>query len=170
MEILQDIATKIGFDWRLAITHLANLLIIFFLLVKLAFPAIKKVVDERTTRIKEGLRLRDEADKIVIDSKKEAENVLRSAKVKSQDNISNSESSAKNILNEASTKSAEIIRLANLERESSKDKGLKEAETLLSKDISRILTQISEKAFSGKVSADVNSDFVSNVFKETYSK
>lgn len=96
--------------------------------------------------------------------------MLRSAKVKSQDNISNSESSAKNILNEASTKSAEIIRLANLERESSKDKGLKEAETLLSKDISRILTQISEKAFSGKVSADVNSDFVSNVFKETYSK
>jgi F0F1-type ATP synthase membrane subunit b/b' len=46
MEILQDIGTKIGFDWRLALTHLINLLIIFFLLVKFALPAIKKTLIE----------------------------------------------------------------------------------------------------------------------------
>jgi F0F1-type ATP synthase membrane subunit b/b' len=65
MEILTDIGNKIGFDWRLALTHLINLLIIFFLLVKYAFPAIKKAVDERTKKIQEGLKMRQELRKLV---------------------------------------------------------------------------------------------------------
>jgi F-type H+-transporting ATPase subunit b len=170
MEILNDIATKIGFDWRLALTHFINLMIIFFLLVKFALPAIKKTVDERTKKIKEGLRLRDEADKVVADAKSEAKNIVVEASKKAQDNISASETSAKNILSDASNKSAEIIRAANLEKEGAKQAGLKDAENVLGKDIGKILTKISSLAFSGKVSADANSEFVTKVFKESYSK
>lgn len=170
MEILQDIATKIGFDWRLALTHFINLMIIFFLLVKFALPAIKKTVDERTKKIKDGLRLRDEADKVVDDAKGEAKNIVLDASKKAQDNISASEASAKNILADASNKSAEIIRAANLEKEGAKQAGLKDAENVLGKDIGKILTKISTLAFSGKVSAEANSEFVTKVFRESYGK
>jgi F-type H+-transporting ATPase subunit b len=170
MEILQDIGTKIGFDWRLALTHLINLLIIFFLLVKFALPAIKKTVDERTRKIKEGLRLRDEADKVVADAKTEAKNIVIDASKKAQENISAGENAAKNILGEASNKSSEIIREANIEREGAKQAGLKDAENLLGKDLGKILTKVSELAFSGKVSAEANSEFVTKVFKENYSR
>jgi len=170
MEILQDIATKIGFDWKLALTHFINLLIIFFLLVKFALPAIKKVVDERTAKIKEGLRLRDEADKIVVEAKGDAKNILVEANKKAQENIGNADAVAKNTIADASTKSAEIVRAANLEKEGAKQAGLKDAENILGKDIGKILTSISNLAFSGKVSADANSEFVTKVFKESYSK
>lgn len=170
MEILNDIATKIGFDWRLALTHFINLMIIFFLLVKFALPAIKKTVDERTAKIKEGLRMREEADKIKADAQLDAKNVNLDASKKAQEIISKSESSAKNILADASTKSSEIIRTANLEKEGAKNAGLKDAENILGKDIGKILTSISNLAFHGKVSADANSEFVTKVFKESYSK
>jgi vacuolar-type H+-ATPase subunit H len=116
------------------------------------------------------LRLRDEADKVVADAKTEAKNIVIDASKKAQENISAGENAAKNILGEASNKSSEIIREANIEREGAKQAGLKDAENLLGKDLGKILTKVSELAFSGKVSAEANSEFVTKVFKENYSR
>lgn len=165
MEILTDIATKIGFDWRLALTSLVNFLILFFLLVKFALPAIKKNIEERTAKIKEGLRMREEADKIVDQAKLDAKEINIAANQKSLDIISASENNAKNILTEANTKKSEIVRQAEELKDEAKNAGMKEAENLLKKDISKIITAISENAFSTKISTDLNSEFISKVFK-----
>ena len=165
MEILTDIATKIGFDWKLAVTHTINLGLIFFLLVKFALPSIKKIIDERTAKIKEGLRMRDEADKIKLDAENVAKDINKMANTKAQEVISKSEVSAKNIVTDASAKSGEIIRLANLQKDEAKNAGLKDAENYVSKNIATILTKISAAAFDSKITAENNSDFVSKVFK-----
>lgn len=165
MEILQEIANKIGFDWKLALTHLINLLLIFFLLAKFALPSIKKVVAERTKKIQEGLKMREEADKIVDDANLESQKIAKSANQKAEEIYSKAESGAKEIVMSANTKASEIIQFAEQEKEKAKDKGLKEAENILSKDIPKILSKISSNAFGDKISADVNSDFVSKVFK-----
>ncbi len=170
MEILTDIANKIGFDWKLAITNLINFLIIFILLVKFALPAVKKAVEERTRKIKEGLAMRENADKIVEEANLESKEIAKQANQKAEGIISKSESSAKEIVLNANDKASEVIRNAELEKNEAKAKGLKEAEALLSKDISSILTKISTKAFGEKVNADNNSEFVSKVFKENYGK
>jgi F-type H+-transporting ATPase subunit b len=164
MEVLTNIADKIGFDWRLSVSHLINLLIIFFLLVKFAFPAIKKTVSERTQKIKEGLKMREDANKIVEQANAEAKDIHRTANLKSQDIISNSETNAKNIISQANEKKSEIIKDAEDIKEQAKETGMKEAENILQRDISKILTKISDKAFSGKVTGEVNNDFISKVF------
>jgi F-type H+-transporting ATPase subunit b len=170
MEILVDIASKIGFDWKLSITHLINFLIIFFLLVKFALPGIKKVIADRTKKIEEGLKMRYEADKIVESAKTDAKEISKIANQKAGEIISKADENAKNIISDSSEKGAEIIRLANTQKEEAKNSGLKEAENLLAKDISKILAKISATAFDSKLTADNNSDFVTKVFKQNFSK
>ncbi len=170
MEVLTEIGDKIGFDWKLSITHLINFLIIFFLLVKYALPALKRTIDERTAKIKEGLRMRDEADKIVISAEEQSKVITREANQKAEGIISKSEVNAKEIVLTASDKASEVIKKAQAEQDHAKEKGLKEAEGILSKDISSILTKIANSAFDGKITTENNSDFVSKVFKENYTK
>lgn len=165
MEILQEIAHKIGFDWKLALTHLINLLIIFFLLARFALPTIKKVVNERTKKIEEGLRMREQADKIVENANLESQKIAKLANQKAEEIFVKAETSAKDIVTTANTKASEIVQLAEKEKTSAKEKGMKEAENILSKDISKILSKISANAFGDKISADVNNDFISKVFK-----
>jgi F-type H+-transporting ATPase subunit b len=165
MEILQDIGNKIGFDWRLALTSLINFLIIFFLLVKFALPAIKKTIDERTAKIKEGLRLREEADKIVTQAKSEGLEITKGANKKAEEIFSKAEISSKELVSAAHEKASTIVQEAEKQKEESKAKGLLEAENILQKDIAKILTKISANAFSGKVSAEANKDFIQKVFK-----
>jgi F-type H+-transporting ATPase subunit b len=170
MEILVDIASKIGFDWKLSITHLINFLIIFFLLVKFALPGIKKVIADRTRKIEEGLKMRYEADKIVESAKVDAKEISKLANQKAGEVISKADENAKSIVTEGSEKAAEIVRLANAQKEDSKNSGLKEAENLLTKDISKILAKISASAFDSKITSENNSDFVTKVFKQNFSK
>lgn len=165
MEILTDIATKIGFDWKLALTHLINLLIIFFLLVKYALPAIKKTVEERTKKIEEGLRMRNEADKIVEKAKSESLDITKSANAKAEEVYTKAEKNSKEIISTANEKANSIIFSANKDKEEAKEKGLKDAENILLKDIPGILSKISTQAFSGKITGEVNKDFISKVFK-----
>lgn len=165
MEILTEVANKIGFDWKLALSSLINFLIIFVLLVKFALPALKKIIDERTKKIQEGLRLRNEADKIVEQAKREGGEIKSEANVKAESIISRSEISSKEILLQANSKAGEIIQIAEKEKLDAKQKGLQDAESILLKDLPDILSKISNNAFSGKVSAEINNDFVKNIFK-----
>lgn len=170
MEILQEIGHKIGFDWRLAITHFVNLLIIFVLLVKFALPKLKKTIDERNQKISDGLKMREDAEKIVELANEQSSNIKTLANTKYQEVIDKGTQDAKKLTEEASQEAREIMQKANLEKEAAKSKGLSEAENIISADINKILTQISEKAFAGKVTAETNSDFVASVFKENYGK
>lgn len=85
MEILNDIASKIGFDWKLSLTHLINFSIIFFLLVRFALPGIKKTINERTKKIEEGLKMRLDADKIVESANTDYKKIVTDANQKAQD-------------------------------------------------------------------------------------
>lgn len=170
MEVLTDIATKIGFDWRLALTHLINFLIVFFLLVKFALPAVQKAIKERTQKIKEGLKMREEADKIVLKAESDAKEINKNANNKAESIISKSESNAKEIILNANDKASGIIQSATLMQTQAKEKGLKDAETILTKDISSIISKISNAAFGEKLNSENNSEFVSKIFKENYSK
>jgi F-type H+-transporting ATPase subunit b len=164
MEILNDIASKIGFDWKLSLTHLINFSIIFFLLVRFALPGIKKTINERTKKIEEGLKMRLDADKIVESANTDYKKIVTDANQKAQDIITKGESSAKIVITSANEKAGETLRLAQQERDQAKEKGIKDAENIVTKDLSKILSKISAQAFSSKLTGDVNSDFVGKVF------
>lgn len=165
MEVLTEIASKIGFDWRLAIGHLVNLLIIFFLLVKFALPAIKKNIDERTKKIEEGLKMREDADAILDKANQDSLEINKNANKKAEETYSKAEKSAKDIVTSANQNAQSILQQAEKEKANAKEVGLKDAETIFTNEVASILAKVSTNAFSGKINADINKDFINKVFK-----
>jgi len=165
MEILQDIAHKIGFEWHLAVTHLINFLIIFFILAKFAFPSLKKTINERTKKIEGGLRLFEESKEL----KKEAElEVMAMKKQTAHDRdtiLSSAEGEGKTIVAEAKTQADNIVKDAETVAKHAALKGKGEAESEVIKNLPTILSLISKNAFGGKLNAEVNSDFIKSVLK-----
>lgn len=170
MEVLYEVAHKIGFDWRLAITHFINFALIFVLLVKFALPGLRKTIEIRNKKIQEGLSLREDAKKLVQDAENESLEIRKQAAKDSESIISKGEKSAKDIVTNANEQASNTIRNANKEKEEAKDLGLKQAEELINKDIGSILAKISEKAFGENLTKENNSMFVRQTFKETYDK
>jgi len=170
MEILHSIGEKIGFDWRLSLTHLINFLIIFFLLVKFALPKIKATIDERTKKIKEGLLMRESADKIVADATTESKQIGKNANAKYEEVVSKADAEAKNIVKGAHDNANDIIKLAEKERGEAFAKGLESAENIVKKDIANIINKIALESFDKKIDAEVNDSFVSSIFKQNYGK
>ncbi|MDP3989229.1 MAG: F0F1 ATP synthase subunit B [bacterium] len=91
MDQLNDILTKIGFDWQLALASLVNFLIIFWILKRYFFKPLGDTIEERQKRIEGGLRdaheselallrAKEECQLLIIQAKKEAEEVISSAR------------------------------------------------------------------------------------------
>ena len=170
MEILHDIGNKIGFDWKLSITHLINFLILFFLLVKFALPNIKRTIDERTKKIKEGLQLQEESVKIFEDAKLESQKIISVAHTKQSEIVATADEAAKQILTKANEKQQEIIQQAEQVKSVSKEAGLKDAEKVFANSLPQVLKKISTAAFGDKLSAEVNDQFITKVLKDSYGK
>ena len=52
---MEEILSKIGFDYRVALANLVNFLIVLWVLQKFAFPKIQIVLAERQAKIRKGL-------------------------------------------------------------------------------------------------------------------
>jgi F-type H+-transporting ATPase subunit b len=79
MESLLGILSKIGFDWQVALANLFNFLIIFFILRRYAFKPIGKLIKERQERIDQGLENAKKTEQMLLDSKKDYEEMIQKA-------------------------------------------------------------------------------------------
>jgi F-type H+-transporting ATPase subunit b len=165
MEILNEIAHKIGFDWRLALTHFINLSIIFFLLAKFALPSIKKTINERTQKISEGLKNFEKSKEVFDNAKKEADSIKNSALKERDSLLSKSEAEAQANISKSQETANEIVKKAEATTKNAEAKGLDNAMNEFKKKLPSFLSQISENAFGSKLTADVNNEFVTKVLK-----
>ena len=124
--MLAEILSKIGFEWQLALTHLINFLLIFFLIVRFGLPNVQKIILERTRKIKEGLEMRNKADAILESAKTDSKNILQDANQERKNILEKGEIEGKNIVAEFSTKAQNILEDANKISQSAKENGYKE--------------------------------------------
>ena len=112
MDILASLQS-IGFDWKLAIAHVVNFLIVFALLKYFLFDSIAGTLSERRAKIKSGLAEAEEAkehkekaekhyEKRVDEATAEAQEILRSAREQGDKMIARAK-------NEAQSEADEII-------------------------------------------------------------
>lgn len=168
--MLAEIFDKIGFDFQLAFFHTLNFLIVFFVLVKFAFPKLKKTIDERNQKIEIGLENFASSQKVLEDSKNEAKNIISQGEKEKQEILKQAEINKQEKLNSAENKALEILKEANLKSETlQKESYLKSGEIFL-QDLPKILQAISEKAFDGKITPEIQKNFVEKVFSNQYGK
>jgi F0F1-type ATP synthase membrane subunit b/b' len=168
--MLAEILQKIGFDWRVALSHTVNIAIIFFLLVKFAFPKLKAVIDKRTSDIAEGLKNKDASEKVLAQAKVDAEGVLKEAQASKVEILSEAKRDADGVVASSRDEAGAIIEAARAEKKTAKEEGFKDGTDLFEEKLPKILQVISSKAFLDKVTPEIESEFVKNVFKQVYEK
>lgn len=89
MEFIASILHSIGFNWHVALANFVNFLIVLFILNKFVFKKVFSGIESRQELIKSGLenatlaqqnlqKAVDEAESIIIGSKKEGERIFES--------------------------------------------------------------------------------------------
>jgi F-type H+-transporting ATPase subunit b len=165
-----EILAKIGFDWHIALSHTVNFGLIFFLLVKFALPNIKKVINERTAKIKDGLKKADDAKFIFDKAKQDRDALLHDAEIEKKSIIATGEKVAESLENSGSIKAKSIIDEANALKAIGEKSGFDNAIKSAGESLPNLIKLLSQKAFDGRVDADINSDFVGKIFKENFIK
>ncbi len=164
--MLAEILSKIGFEWHLAITHLINFLLIFFLIVKFALPAVKKTISKRTEKIKEGLRMRENATSILDSAKTDSKNIIHDANMERKRILEKTEVEGKSMMAEFGAKAQSVLEDANKIRKSSEEKGYAEGGDIFLKKLPSFLTAISTSAFAGKITPEINNEFIANILQK----
>ena len=131
-----EILSKIGFDWKVALANTINFLIVFFVLSKIIFPSIKKMIEERQKKISEGLNKSEEADLR-----------LKEIDEMGKDRIKTANTEALEIINKAEKKMA----LANEQFQEKMEKKKMEANNLLRSDFEKQKEAAKQELFNESV-------------------
>lgn len=100
---------SIGFDWQVALAHLINFLLVFWLLKHFVFDALQDTVDEREETIADGLRRAQEAEDKLRKAKEKRKSIVKSAQEKRQDIIAEARQQAEQIVADAKTEAETAV-------------------------------------------------------------
>lgn len=98
---MEEILSKIGFDYRVALANLVNFLIVLWVLQKFAFPKIQTVLSERQAKIHKGIQDAEEAKKARSQAEKDVESALLDAHDKARGIVADGQTEAQNIIDQA---------------------------------------------------------------------
>lgn len=113
----------LGVDGRLLIAQLVNFAIVFFVVWKWIYTPLVKILDERATRVKEGLAKADEA----------------------KQQLAHMDEERKNLLRQASAEAKELIQQAKREAAAEQDRLRKEAEAVLQREAEQAKKRLAEE-------------------------
>jgi F0F1-type ATP synthase membrane subunit b/b' len=161
--MLEEILTKIGFDWKLAISHFVNLMILFGIIGYFVLPKLKATIEERTKKIKDGIAKSEEAEKVLLDAEVSSSNIIQNARAEQNSILSEAENKKKEIIKNGEVEADKIKVLANQKFEVASENGYKDGAKTLEAKLPDILKSLSLKAFDGKITSELNNEFIQKI-------
>ncbi|NCC70103.1 ATP synthase F0 subunit B [bacterium] len=153
---LIEILSKVGFDWRMALSNLVSFLIVFFILKKYAFEPINKILKTRRSKIEEGLENAKIATENFLKSEENYNLKIEHAKKDSTLIIDKARKAGdeiiKNYTKQAEEKTVKIIEDAR--KEINKEKELAKKE--IKEEIISLSLFITEKLLSENIDKEKN--------------
>ena len=130
-----EILSRIGFDWPVALANLVNFLIIFYLLKRFAFGPIRQTLAARRQKIEQGIEDARKAETALIMAKEEFERHVAEGKVEAND-----------IVSRARTQEKAIVEKAEREAETEASRIKREAEEAIARDRARMADEVRAQA------------------------
>lgn len=161
-----EILGKIGFDWQVALANTVNFIIIFFLLKKFAFGPIKKIIEQRQSKIDEGLLNAKKAETELMMAEELRNQKLASAKIEANTIIGDAQKKGDSMLDkskeEATGLKASILaegekQISQKKENMRKDLEREQANLILNgveKILKETLTEDQQKTYINKVLAN----------------
>lgn len=127
---MSELIHQFGVDWRLVVAQAVNFGILFFLLQRFAYGPILRILEERRQKIREGILMREEAERKLKESDQERRSLLIKTEKESLALLAKAESLGKekeaNIVSDAMSKGAEVLAEARRRAEEEKRIALEE--------------------------------------------
>ena len=160
MSSILDALSSLGFNWQIALANLVNFLLIFYILKRFFFASLKTSLDDRKTKIEQGIKDAEDAKKSLQGALEEKKTILKEASLKSDEILSSAEQSAKtlelSLVKKAENEAQKIIKDA----EEKKQKILQEGEKELEDKIPLLASAVIEKVLGQKMSQTENEQFI----------
>lgn len=145
--------------WQILIS-LCNLLLLFFILKKFLYKAVKKMLAERQQMIDERYSSAQEAERSALKSKENYEEKMRNAQSEAGVIIKEARAAAQRrsdkIIDAAKQKSDEMIRQAENEVELEK----KKASSDIKREIAEVSTMLTERILGREINSDDHREFI----------
>ena len=169
MQIVDILGQLVPNLWT-ALSQLCATAVLFFLMYKLAWKPVKKILDARSeyeqSRLEEADRLKEEnasinrqAQEIIADANRTAETIVRSAKEEGLE-------TAQDIIKEANDKAARIIAEADQQAKTQHDKVMKD----MHGEIVDVAISAAEKVLQDKVDDKTDIKSIESFIKEIIQK
>jgi len=151
---LQNLPAILTPDLGLLFWMLLAFLVIFFVLAKYGFPVITKMVEERKAYIDDSLKKAHEANEKLANIQIESEALLKEARERQQQILSEAAQTRESIVEQAQTKAREegarIISEAKAQIEAEKQNAISD----IRKQVAELSVQVAEKVLREKLSSD----------------
>jgi len=162
-----DIFSTLGIDWRLLIIQIVAFLILVFLLGRFVYPWLMKSVDERQANIEAASKAAVNAQKAAQANQEKVAELLAEARKEASD-----------IVSTAKLESAEMISASEKRAQTSAERIVADAHDQLGKDVANARKQLyndtlelvglaTEKVIHAKLDAKADSDLIANAVSST---
>lgn len=153
MEIITDIINLFGLEGKLFIAQVINFAILLFILKLFLYEPIAKMLEERKTKIKQGLEDAEKSTRALLEAEDKKKEILKVAKIDADKILENTKVSSENFkqksAEEAKKQATEII-----------DNAKKQAQD----EFEKISKQV------GYMSIDLSKKIVSKVLSEIFTE
>lgn len=157
MELLK----AFGLNYKILIAQLLNFAILFFVLYKLGYKPIFKFLEDRRDRIKDGLKMADQAEHRLNEAEEERKNIIVDSKKEAAIIISKADKLAKDKKDEMVNKAKEEIRLAvNQEKERMKGERTQMVREIKN-EITDLIAVAVEKVLEEKIDMEQDKEIIS---------
>ena len=147
------------------VTQLVSFLVLFGLLYKLLYNPILKMLDERSTKIKESLQAAEDAQKEASEAKSDMEKQLQEARIEGQTMISQAREAADRFRDEEIAKAREERARAESDIQRERDAAVDE----LRKQFADLAITAAEKVTLQSINKSAHTEVIEEVLKEASS-
>ena len=151
---LQNLPAILTPDLGLLFWMLLAFLVIFFVLAKFGFPVITNMVEERKAYIDDSLKKAHEANEKLANIQQEGENLLKEARERQQQILTEAAQTREAIVEQAQSKAREessrIITEAKAQIEAEKQNAIAD----IRKQVAELSVQVAEKVLRKELSTD----------------
>ncbi|MEY3784501.1 MAG: F0F1-type synthase subunit b, F-type H+-transporting ATPase subunit b [Candidatus Parcubacteria bacterium] len=160
-----ELFTALGLDIRILIAQFINFAVLVFVLYRFAYNPVLELLEERKRKINQSVEeveasqkllqnAQAESDKIILDSKKAARNIIDEAQAVA-------EKSAAAILSEAEENTKKMTAVAQSKIQAEKDLIMSDVQD----DMTRLVVDATEKLIQKRYETEADKQFIKTVLK-----
>lgn len=152
--------SNLGVDWRLFLAQAVNFLILLFILQRYAYKPMLKFLEERSTKIEQGLKDAEAATKRLEETEQEQKNVLSKAQKEARAIVEEAVAVAKRRdqeqLEKTKTEIAQMLEASQKNIAEEKERMLREAKA----ELGSLVVSATEKIAKVKLDASKDNELI----------